>query len=54
LVQTEANMATVWGPNLMVSDDPMGMQANALGEVVKTLIKNAPTIFSVRLTFDFP
>jgi hypothetical protein len=48
--QTEANMATVWGPNMMINDDPMSMQAGNLPETIKTLIKNAPTIFTVLFT----
>jgi hypothetical protein len=45
--QTEANMATVWGPNLFRTDDPMSMQAGNLPEIVKVLIKNAPMILAV-------
>lgn len=43
---TEANMATVWGPNLFLTDDPMSMQAGNLPEIVKVLIKNAPMILA--------
>jgi hypothetical protein len=40
-------MATVWGPNLFLTDDPMSMQAGNLPEIVKVLIKNAPMILAV-------
>lgn len=49
--QNEANMATVWGPNLIASSDPMSMQSSTLPEVIKNLIKNAPTIFAVLISY---